>query len=107
VPIGGCLAQHESEIERQEETRLKVINPLDFNPEKFGNFVALTDEKELTRFSVSLSVRGAAGQKRPALDCERRRFPGSDGASPYQDHQEPRRSGSFAPSGELSYQALG
>jgi len=26
--------------ERQEETRVKVLNPLAFNPEKFGNFVA-------------------------------------------------------------------
>jgi hypothetical protein len=46
------LSNAKRTTERQEETRLKVINTLAFNPEKFCNLVALKDEKELTRFSV-------------------------------------------------------
>jgi hypothetical protein len=49
------LSNAKRTTERQEETRLKVINTLAFNPEKFCNLVALKDEKELTRFSVGLT----------------------------------------------------
>ena len=54
APIGGCLVQRKPD---NRAPRGNVIqsdqSALTYNLEKFANFVALKDEKELTRFSVA------------------------------------------------------
>jgi hypothetical protein len=46
APIGGCLVHRKPDNERQEETRLKVIDLPETSILKNGNFVALKKMKK-------------------------------------------------------------
>ena len=77
------MSNRATDNEHQEETLIKVINPLGLQPRKIWQFVALqTDEKPLTRVLGSLThTIGGRGSVRAAC---RRVLHGSDGASLYQ-----------------------
>ena len=75
------MSNRATDNEHQEETLIKVINPLDLQPRKIWQFVALqTDEKPLTRVLGSLTHT-------------------IEGEAP----SEPRLGRSLVPGGKLAY----